>query len=200
MAEVRTLELLSSAYECIVNQPFNVNLNGVIYNGNNAALFVHDHNYNNASAFKTARTGEKIIYPLATPLTVQLTPTEVKTLLGTNNVGADSGNVTVKYGTNPYLITNPTPFDAQPLLKVTGAGVLGIGDYTITITGTAGQVIYIDCETMEIYKNTGGIITPAGSLVNFATNEFPKLPSGVSGVSLGDGITEVEITPRWWII
>jgi len=34
-----------------------------------------------------------VVYPLATPLTIQLTPTQVKSLLGTNNVWADTGDV-----------------------------------------------------------------------------------------------------------
>lgn len=37
------------------------------------------------------------VYELATPTTVQLTPTQVQTLLGTNNIFADSGDVSVEY-------------------------------------------------------------------------------------------------------
>ena len=36
------------------------------------------------------------VYELATPQTIQLTPTAVKSLLGTNNLWADSGDITVK--------------------------------------------------------------------------------------------------------
>jgi len=35
-----------------------------------------------------------VVYELATPTTVQLTPTEVKTLLGVNNIWADTGDIT----------------------------------------------------------------------------------------------------------
>lgn len=45
----------------------------------------------------TPSIGAEVVYKLATPITVQLTPTEVKTLLGTNNVWADSGDVEVTY-------------------------------------------------------------------------------------------------------
>ena len=38
-----------------------------------------------------------ICYPLATPITYHLTPTEIKSLLGNNNVWADAGNTTVTY-------------------------------------------------------------------------------------------------------
>lgn len=39
----------------------------------------------------------QIVYPLATPITYQCTPTEVKTLLGANNIFADTGSVNVEY-------------------------------------------------------------------------------------------------------
>ena len=49
------------------------------------------------------------IIPLVTPFTVQLTPTEVITLLGTNNIWADCGDVTVTYGA--YLETLKASLD-----------------------------------------------------------------------------------------
>jgi hypothetical protein len=36
-------------------------------------------------------------YELATPITYQLTPTEIKSILGDNNVWADAGNTEVTY-------------------------------------------------------------------------------------------------------
>ena len=39
----------------------------------------------------------QVVYPLATPYTIQLTPQEIKTLLGNNNIWADAGDVTVTY-------------------------------------------------------------------------------------------------------
>lgn len=131
-------------------------------------------------------------------ITVQLTPTEVKALRGVNNVWADSGDITVKYGTNPYIIVNPTDFPSKPLLEVTGVGSFWLGDTQITITGTSGQIIYIDCETGECYKVTGGIISPANGLVTLNRLDFPKLASGINNIQLGSGISKVKITPRWW--
>ena len=40
-----------------------------------------------------------VVYPLATPQTYQLTPTEVKTLLGVNNIFADTGDIDLTYRT-----------------------------------------------------------------------------------------------------
>lgn len=50
-----------------------------------------------ADAFKTAMDGVQVCYELATSTTVQLTPQEVLTVLGSNSMAADSGDVTVYY-------------------------------------------------------------------------------------------------------
>lgn len=151
-----------------------------------------------ATAFQTSVTGQSLVYTLATPQTYQLTPEDVDLLLGTNNIWADSGDITVQYGNSP--VYNPTEFDAKPLIKVVGTGTAVVGDTAITITGTAGQTIYIDCDSMEIYKLNGGAPQSAASLVSFSGNDFPKLKAGSNTVALGTGITSVTITPRWWII
>lgn len=63
----------------------------------NSAIVVCDSDYTVASDFKTAMDGVMFVYPLATPQTYQLTPTEVKTLLGNNNVWADTGDIDLTY-------------------------------------------------------------------------------------------------------
>ena len=45
----------------------------------------------------TPTTGAQVCYDLASPVTYQLTPTEVTTLLGVNNIWADTGDVAVDY-------------------------------------------------------------------------------------------------------
>lgn len=43
-------------------------------------------------------TGVNVVYPLAVPITYQLTPTQLKSLRGVNNIWSDTnGNTTVKY-------------------------------------------------------------------------------------------------------
>lgn len=41
--------------------------------------------------------GQTLVYPLAAPVSVQLTAQQLTTLLGTNNVWSDGGNVSVEY-------------------------------------------------------------------------------------------------------
>ena len=60
-------------------------------------LRIKNSNYTDSSAFKTAFTDTQFTYELATPITVQLTATQVSTLLGENNVWSDAGTVSVVY-------------------------------------------------------------------------------------------------------
>ena len=54
-------------------------------------------NYNSVSALQTAQNGQVVVYELATPQTYQLTPTQVRALVGVNNVFADTGDIDIKY-------------------------------------------------------------------------------------------------------
>lgn len=92
-------------------------------------------------------------------------------------------------------ISNPTRFDSQPLLRVYGAGQLGVNGDTITIA-SADVYTDIDCELMDCFKG----LTNKNKLVSFSSYNFPVLKPGTNNISLGTGITKVEITPRWWRI
>ena len=63
-------------------------------------VVVKDLRYTSASDFKQAMSGVQLVYELATPITYQLTPTQVKSLLGSNNIWADTGDVNVIYFRN----------------------------------------------------------------------------------------------------
>jgi len=93
-------------------------------------------------------------------------------------------------------ITNPTLFDAQPLIRVFGAGRLGIGSALITIADSGSEYTDIDCDAMDCFYG----VAPRNSYVTFSGNDFPVLHSGNNGVELGSGIDKVIITPRWWSV
>lgn len=98
-------------------------------------------------------------------------------------------------------ITNPTLFASSPLLVVTGAGTLTIGNQTLTIaSGSANQVIYIDCDSQEAWEIVGGGKLSRNDYIQNAGEAFPVLNPGANGIILGTGITRVEVTPRWWRI
>jgi hypothetical protein len=58
---------------------------------------IRDDRYDTEEDFKTAMDGVYMYYELATPRTIQLTPTEIKTILGVNNIFADTGDIDVVY-------------------------------------------------------------------------------------------------------
>ena len=60
-------------------------------------IYVYDTDYSDAVSFKNAMDGVKLCYELAQPITVQLTPEQLTTLLGTNNIWSDADSVSVDY-------------------------------------------------------------------------------------------------------
>lgn len=93
-------------------------------------------------------------------------------------------------------ITNPTDFPSQPLFRVYGNGILGIGSQSITIAGVVDDYIDIDCEMMDAYFGAAN----RNDKITLTDYNFPTLAPGANGISLGTGITKVEITPRWWAV
>lgn len=84
-------------FSASINAPFVI----FIYsNGANKLLYYYPGNdITTAEDFKTwlSSNNMQVVYELNTPETYQLTPEEVKTLLGVNNIYADTGNVEVTY-------------------------------------------------------------------------------------------------------
>lgn len=94
--------------------------------------------------------------------------------------------------TESGTIANNTRFNAQPLLRVYGTGILGIGDNAITINET-DEYIDIDCAMMEAYKGA----VSYNDAIEIQNLDFPVLRPGDNGITL-TGITRVDITPRWY--
>lgn len=96
--------------------------------------------------------------------------------------------------TSTGSIVNPTRYASKPLLRVYGTGRFDINSEHITITQTY-EYMDIDCEIMECYKRAVSM----NSKVQFSNNDFPTLQPGTNTITLGTGITKVEITPRWFV-
>ena len=52
------------------------------------------------------QTPLQVVYPLATPTEIQLTPTQINNLLGLNNMYSDTGDITVKHKSNGVIVTD----------------------------------------------------------------------------------------------
>lgn len=141
------------------------------------------------TAQATAGTPVQVVYELATPLTYQLTPQEIEVLVGKNNVWTSSGPVSVTVEA-PFVgtVTNPTPFEARPMLEVSGVGEITINGKSIQILESVSD-FQIDCEAMEAEDNS-----------KIYCMDFPELSGGENEIA-GDGsITALTVAPRWWTL
>lgn len=93
-------EMLSSQYKHITASQQYMGEIGIASqpSGSNHLVMVSDERFSDAATFKTAMSGVQLCYELTTPLTYQLTPTQVELLIGQNNVWSDSNEaVTLTY-------------------------------------------------------------------------------------------------------
>lgn len=91
-------------------------------------------------------------------------------------------------------IKNQTFFDAKPLIRVYGTGTITIGGVAVVVT-TADGYTDLDCELQEAYKGT----TNCNGNITLTDGKFPVLASGENTITYS-GFTQVDITPRWWVI
>ncbi len=85
-------------------------------------------------------------------------------------------------------VTNPTAFDAQPILTVSGSGDITINGKTITVKETVTNFV-INCEDQEADDN--------GKIYCM---EFPVLKPGANAITLASTITSFSMIPRWWVL
>lgn len=88
-------------------------------------------------------------------------------------------------------VTNPTLYDALPLLRVYGTGTVTVNGTAVTIN-SAGSYTDIDCDIQDCFRGSVNCNN------NVTLTDFPTLSPGSNTITLGTGITQVKITPRWW--
>lgn len=115
----------ATAYEPYTADTYTIDLDGTVYGGtldvttgvltvtngyiasyNGEALpstWISDRDV--YSSGTTPTTGAQVVYALATPQTIQLTPHELTTLLGSNNIWSDAGDVEVEYRASGSLMS-----------------------------------------------------------------------------------------------
>lgn len=102
------------------------------------------------------------------------------------------------FGGDAYSFTgdgsllNDTAQIAKPLLRVYGTGSFTISGETMTIS-SANVYTDIDCDLMDAYKGTTNC---NGNI----SGSFPVLYPGDNAVTIGGGISRMEIIPRWWVL
>ena len=140
-------------------------------------------------AGETPTTGAQVVDMGAAGTNYDVTPKTIKTLLGVNNIWADSGDTTLEY---PIPTESPYPFESRPLYEITmaGTGTLIVNGKEWTITNYTGT-LYCDTEAMEWYD--------ASQLRNniVSGDGWPVFEAGENSVSYTGDITKVMVTPRW---
>lgn len=152
-----------------------------------------NNSYTDAAAFKTAMSGVQLVYELQAPVTIDLSTTEVQTLLGLNNVWSSDGTVEINYA-DPFNVDNPTYYASRPLFEITNPAqndVLNVNGKTITFLSSYTGTVTIDCETMDCYAGYSNM----NYLIE--ATDFPVLVPGTNIVTW-TGAGECTMTPRWW--
>ena len=92
-----------------------------------------------------AENATQLVYPLANPVTYQLAPQEVTTLLGNNTIYADTGDVTVIYRADPTLFASKgqTEDDMTADAAIASGAYFQIGNtlYKATAAIATGETI-----------------------------------------------------------
>lgn len=94
------------------------------------------------------------------------------------------------------ILINPTLFEAQPLITVTGAGAgsLTFNGHTVAISEIGGSVT-LNTEICRAYAGT----TRRDQTITGKIEQL-RLQPGANPASFTGGVTSVEIIPRWWTI
>lgn len=95
--------------------------------------------------------------------------------------------------TDDGTITNPTLFEAKPIIRIFGDGTVGIGAVNVTFDGS-DEYVDLDCELQDAYYESAN----RNNAISLDPNRFPVLSAGSTGIVFGSGITQVDITPRWF--
>lgn len=108
----------------------------------------------------------------------------------------------LKSGTTPVevddgdTITNPTAFSSKPLIYIEATGEVEVSINGVAITADVTDYIYIDCETMNAYRQAGE------NKNDKISGAFPVIVPGANGIGINvtGSLVGVEITPRYFTI
>lgn len=89
-------------------------------------------------------------------------------------------------------ISNPTSYDSMPLIRIYGSGTFSVGNIDVTVNTPGTNFIDLDTEIWDAYEGASN----RNSNIRI-TNDGTMVP-GNNIITIGTGITKLEITPRWW--
>ena len=139
--------------------------NGYINNNGVLLVFLPVNAFVNASGFKTwlGSNNLQVLYPLASPVTVPLSPATLSLLLGENNLWADTGDTEVTYRADTKLYIDGQILARDLAIKSIMTNVES--EMKATKNYTSGQVVIVGD---SFYKLTSNV--SSGSAFNVGTN------------------------------
>ena len=145
-------DMICTTYKCISVNDFNNNGMDYAIRGNTSSntIFIRDTRYTDATTLTDALSGVQLCYELAQPVTVQLTAQDdITTVLGQNNIWADTGDVEVEYRADTKLyiekLTAPTEDDmiADHAISANTFFMIGNTLYRATTAIASGATITV---------------------------------------------------------
>lgn len=156
---------------------------------------VKDPRYTDAASFKAAMSGVQLVYELATPLTYQLTPTQVAVLAGTNNVWSTGDSVSVTYTKDTG--SQATLSGAIVTFSDSNAVLIPTPQY---IPGITGISIYRYLQGESALQHVYDLATGATSILDYyAPSQMQVSYLIVAHSGIGDLFLQTtKFTPTFW--
>lgn len=142
VANNQKADIVCEQYETVTANDTYSKIDGVSGSDVDKYIFIYDDTKATMTAadFKTAMSGIKLAYELATPETYNLTPQDIQTVIGKNVVFADTGDISIAYFVDGFTMNDwslATDYVSDSRLED------AIRDASDIITGTAGGYVVI---------------------------------------------------------
>lgn len=106
-----------------------------------------------------------------------------------------SGKTQTVISSSSGSITNPTLYDARPITRIVGTGTVSINGTTVQISYNPGY-IDLDSEIQDAYYGTMN----CNNYVSISGDDFPTLKAGNNAITKTSSISQITITPNWFIL
>ena len=126
--------------------------------------------YESVEALLSAIGSLVCVYPLETPVTYQLTAEQVKTLLGLNNIWADTGDISIEYHADPSMFVEQKTKAIKKTIAYVQNDFTAVQQYLVNDLVYVGDTLYI--VTSQIAQ--GATMTPNTNCTETTLNAVIK--------------------------
>lgn len=109
----------------------------------NNRIAIRDDTYEDSTAFKNAMGSYKIVREAKNPATYQLTASQVRTLLGLNNIWADTGDIAVEYHADPTIFVEEKTKAIKQTIAYIQDDFTAVQPYVVNDLVYVGDTLYI---------------------------------------------------------